>query len=583
MLFMNSPNVVRNHIVCTAGHVDHGKSSLVQALTGVDPDRWEEEKRRGLTIDLGFAKKSFPDGSSVSFIDVPGHERFLKNMLSGVGSVDVCLFVVAATEGWKPQSEEHLRILQLLSVKRGIIALTKVSIADPDSCEIALLELEERLEGTFLEEAPIIQVDSLSGEGITALSNELESLLSETPVAADWQRPRLWIDRAFSVKGSGTIATGTLTGGTIAVDEDVLISPRNYESRVRALHTHNVDVSITYPGSRVAVNLSGVEHQLLSRGDVITKPDQWFLTSVIDAELKVLPDVSNEISRRGAYVVYIGTSEHYAKIRVLGSNPIAPGETGNIRIFLNEKIPLMLGDRFILRESGRNQTIGGGKVLDPEPILKASKARPDDSIERIVKERGWVTTSHLEALTGVKKEETILGWIVHPPLLKETVEILQNEIDNAGSLGIEISGLNDHQRAVIDLLEGVLVEGNFLRKKGSSNLNSHPFLEDLRNSLFKPPNPESIDRKELRELVRKGHVVEQSGIFFSELAISEATRIISSLLSEKPEGVTVAEIRIALNTTRKYALPILNHLDEIGVTLRRENVRIAGKRLNENM
>ena len=576
---MNLPNVVRNHVVCTAGHVDHGKSSLVQALTGVDPDRWEEEKRRGLTIDLGFAKTSFSDGSSVSFIDVPGHERFLKNMLSGVGSVDVCLFVVAATEGWKPQSEEHLRILELLGVKRGIVALTKVSIAEPDLCEIAILELQEIFEGTFLEEAPIVQVDSLSGEGITELSTELESLLSVTPVAKDWRRPRLWIDRAFSVKGSGTIATGTLTGGTIAVDDEVFISPGNYQTRVRALHTHNVDVPIAYPGSRVAVNLSGIERKSLSRGYVITKPDQWFLTSVIDADLQVLQNVSNEISRRGAYVVYIGTSEHYAKIRVLGSKPIAPGEIGNIRIFLNEKIPLVLGDRFILRESGRNQTVGGGQVLDPEPVLKASKASPDHSIERIIRERGWVTTSHLEALTGVKREDTVPGWIVHPPLLQKTIQILQNQINDAGPLGIEISGLNDHQRAVISLLEGVAIEGNFIRKEGSSDLSNHPFLDDLRSSLFKPPEPESIDRKELRELVRQGYVIEKSGIFFSKFAISEATQIISSLLNEKPEGVTVAEIRIALDTTRKYVLPILNHLDEIGVTLRRDNVRIAGKRL----
>ena len=311
---MGSVSVVGSHIVCTAGHVDHGKSSLVRALTGIDPDRWEEEKRRGLTIDLGFAKTSFDNGNSVSFIDVPGHERFIKNMLAGVGSVDACLFVVAATEGWKPQSEEHLRILELMNVKRGVIALSKVSIADPDLCELALLELEERVEGTFLQDAPIVQVDSLDGQGIKELTRELETLLSETPVAIDSQRPRLWIDRVFTVKGSGTITTGTLTGGTFSVDEDIQIDPESFRSRVRSLHIHNVEVPVAYPGSRLAINLTGVDHRLLSRGCVITKPGQWFLTSVIDVELRVLPDVNHEISRRGAYVVYIGTSEHHAKI-----------------------------------------------------------------------------------------------------------------------------------------------------------------------------------------------------------------------------------------------------------------------------
>ena len=580
---MRLHNIVRNHIICTAGHVDHGKSSLVQALTGIDPDRWDEEKRRGLTIDLGFAKTSFKNGNSVSFIDVPGHERFIKNMLAGIGSVDACLFVVAATEGWKPQSEEHLRILELMGVQRGIVALTKISNADPELCELATFELDEKFKGTFLEHAPIILVDSITGEGLQNFSKALESLLDETPVARDQERPRLWIDRVFSIKGSGTIITGTLTGGVLSVNDEILISPDKGLSRIRSLHIHNKEVTFAAPGSRVAINLSGIEHQLLSRGHVVTKPDQWFLTSVIDVQLQVLPNIGYEVSRRGAYVVYIGTSEHYAKVRVLGASPIPAGHTGYVRIFLDTKIPLMLGDKFILRESGRNETVGGGKVLDPEPILKASKAQPDDSIDRIVRERGWITSSHLEALTGVSKNETVPGWIVDPPILEETIKELNGKIENAGPLGAEMSALNDYERAALLLIDDVEIEGNYVQKQGRSNLLDHPFLNDLQSSLFQPPDPDSITRKELRELVRKGYVIDHNGIFFSAAAITEATKIISSLLIEKPEGVTVAEIRIALNTSRKYALPLLNHLDEIGVTIRRDSVRIAGKRLNENI
>ena len=578
---MTLTNIVRNHIVCTAGHVDHGKSSLVQALTGVDPDRWDEEKRRGLTIDLGFARTFLPDGNSVSFIDVPGHERFLKNMLAGVGSVDACLFVVAAPEGWKPQSEEHLRILELLDVKRGIVALTKVSITDPDLCELAVLEIEERLQGTFLENAHIVQVDSLSESGLDDLIEEFQNLLDETPVAKDSRRPRLWVDRVFTVKGSGTIVTGTLTGGSIRVDEEVVSSPENILSRVRAIHVHNEAVQVAKQGSRVAINLGGVDHNDLKRGSVITKQGQWFLTSCIDGEISVLSNINHEVSRRGAYVLYLGTSEHSVRIRVLGPNVIQPGEKGSIRIFLNEEIPLMLGDRFILRESGRNETVGGGRVLDPEPILKASEAQPSDSIERIISEHGWIKQAHLELLTGVKQVENAPGWIVHPPLLKRTLLELQNQINEAGPLGIEVAGLHGYERAVIPLLSEVLVEGNYLRNAGSENMRDHPFLTELESSLFQPPDPSSIDRRELRELVRQGHVIEQDEIFFAISAITEAARVISSLLIDRPEGITVAEIRKSLNTTRKYALPLLNYLDAIGVTIRRGDLRIAGKRLNE--
>ena len=212
---------MNKHVICTAGHVDHGKSTLINALTGIDPDRWAEEKRRGLTIDLGFAKSDRKDNGFVSFIDVPGHERFLKNMLAGVGAVDGCLFVDDSTEGWKPQSEEHLRILNLLGVRKGLIALTKISLADDDLREIVSLEIKDHLKGTFLESAPIIPVDSITGIGIDSLTTELEKMLEDTPVAEDNDRPRLWIDRVFTVKGAGTVVTGTLTGGSLKVDEEI--------------------------------------------------------------------------------------------------------------------------------------------------------------------------------------------------------------------------------------------------------------------------------------------------------------------------------------------------------------------------
>ena len=572
---------MKNHIICTAGHVDHGKSTLVNALTGVDPDRWEEEKRRGLTIDLGFAKADRSDNGFVSFIDVPGHERFLKNMLAGVGAVDACLFVVDSTEGWKPQSEEHLRILNLLGVKRGLVALTKISLADDDLREIAVLEINDRLEGTFLEGAPIIPVDSITGVGIDSLVTELENMLEGTPVAKDHDRPRLWIDRVFTVKGAGTVVTGTLTGGSLKIDDEIVINPQNFVTKIRSLQSHDEQVSNIGPGCRVAINLANIDHQSIGRGSVITNPEQWFLTSTFDAELDVLPNIEHEVTRRGAYLAYIGTKEEFVKVRVLGNEVIHAGGKGLIRVYMDQKLPLMLGDRLILRESGRNETVGGAIVLDPEPILRAVDAKPDTSIARIISEHKWITPSHLEALTGARRDEDVPGWIVDPKCLEDTVTDLSQRLESAGNLGLDITSLNQFERAAIAILEGVLIEGNYLRVEGADNFSNHPYLEKLESNLFKPPDADGIDPRVLRELVRRGLIIEQNGIFFSQKAVSSAAGTIQVMLEENPEGVTVGEVRMALDSSRKYVLPLLNYLDQIGATVRRNDVRLAGKRLPE--
>ena len=572
---------MNKHVICTAGHVDHGKSTLVNALTGIDPDRWAEEKRRGLTIDLGFAKANRRNNGFVSFIDVPGHERFLKNMLAGVGAVDGCLFVVDSTEGWKPQSEEHLRILNLLGVERGLIALTKISLVDDDFREIVELEIKDHLKGTFLESAPIIPVDSITGVGIDLLITELENMLEGTPVAKDNDRPRLWIDRVFTVKGSGTVVTGTLTGGSLKVDDEIVINPQNFVTKIRSLQSHDEQISNTSPGSRVAINLSNIDHRSIGRGSVITNPGQWFLTSTFDAELDVLPCIEHEVSRRGAYLAYIGTKEEFVKVRVLGDEVIPAGSKGLIRVYMEEKLPLMLGDRLILRESGRNETIGGAIILDPDPILRAAEAKPNSSIDRIISEHKWITPSHLEALTGVRRKEDVPGWIVDPLCLEDMIANLSQRLLTAGNLGLDITSLDQFERAAIGRLEGAFIEGKYLRMEGADNLSDHPYLHQLETDLFKPPDADGVDPRELRELVRRGLIIEQNGIFFSQNAVTSAARRIQVLLNENPEGVTVGEVRIALDSTRKYVLPLLNYLDQIGATVRRNDVRLAGKRLDE--
>src|SRR4051794_30224442 len=288
------------HVVGTAGHVDHGKSTLVQALTGMDPDRLAEEKERGLTIDLGFAWTTLPSGRALAFVDVPGHVRFIKNMLAGVGAVDACLFVVAATEGWKPQSEEHLRIVELLGISHGLIALTKVGSVDDDGRQLATLEVSERVAGTFLEGAPITEVDVVAGVGVDDLRSALDELLAATPTAVDRGRPRLWVDRVFAAKGSGTVVTGTLTGGTLAVDAHVRMGIRRRDIRVRSIQTLGRTVGEIGAGNRVALNLTGVEHGEIGRGDAVVVGRQWSPTARLDATLHVLERLDHEVSRRGA-------------------------------------------------------------------------------------------------------------------------------------------------------------------------------------------------------------------------------------------------------------------------------------------
>lgn len=570
-----------SHVVSTAGHVDHGKSTLVRALTGIDPDRFAEEKERGLTIDLGFASVKLPSGKVLSLIDVPGHIRFLKNMLAGVGAVDACLFVVDANEGWKPQTEEHLRILDLLGVRHAVVALTKVGIADDDVVELARLDVAERSEGTFLEEAPVIAVDSIDGTGLDDLRAALDEMLAATPDSVDRGTPRLWIDRAFSAKGSGTVVTGTLTGGRIRVDDELTLYPSGRSVRVRALQSLHAERTKIGPGNRSAINLAGIAHDQVRRGDVLVNAGDWHLTRMFDGALSVLDSLDHDVSRRGAHLLYLGAGEHAVRIRILGPDAIAPGTGGKIRVYLPDELPLLPGDRFVLRESGRAETIGGGEVLDVDPQLPASIADPDRSVDRVVAERGWVSVEELELLTGERREADVGSWVVAPAALQESIETMRKMIDEAGSLGLDSATLDDRQRATLGLLAEVRVEGGrAVLADAADPLAEHPFVEALRaGPSFAPPDPDDIDRAELRELVRRGQVTEIDGVFFAPGALDQAARLLAEMLAAKPDGVTVSEVRQAMGNTRKHAMPLLGRLDETGVTRRRDNLRIAGPRL----
>lgn len=568
------------HVVATAGHVDHGKSSLVHALTGTDPDRFEEEKRRGLTIDLGFAHTTLGSGAGVSFVDVPGHVRFLKNMLAGVGAVDACLFVVAATEGWKPQSEEHLRILELLGIRHGIVALTKVDAVDAEELAIAHLDLADHVLGSFLETAEVVEVAAPAGRGIGDLRGGLDRLLAVTPAAVDRGRPRLWVDRVFAARGAGTVVTGTLGGGPLTNGDQVEVGPLRRPARVRAIQTLGRTVSTIGPGHRVALNLVGVEHTQVARGDAVVTPRQWRPTRRFDASLSVLAALDHHVARRGAYVAYVGSGEFPTRVRVLGGDAIAPRHTGLVRLHLAVALPLLPGDRYVLRESGRSETVGGGEVLDVAPVLPASKAQPDRSVDRVVAERGWVEAGDLEALTGERRAPTLGSWVVAPGLVEVMAEALAQRAATAGTLGLDVATLDDRERAALALAPGVVVEQGRAKMAGSTDpFADHPFVAALEAGGFSPPGPEGVDRAELRELARRGLVVERDGVWFAPSAIAAAAHVAARLLETQPAGFTVADLRDATGTTRKHAVPLAIELDARGVTRRRGDVRIAGPRL----
>lgn len=567
-------------VIATAGHVDHGKSSLVLALTGTDPDRFEEEKRRGLTIDLGFAHTDLPSGEGVSFVDVPGHVRFLRNMLAGVGGVDACLFVVAATEGWKPQSEEHLRILELLGLRHGVIALTMRDLVDDEWAEIAELDIADHVEGTFLEGAPIVAVDSLRGDGLAELRTALDVLVAETPEAADRGRPRLWIDRVFAAKGSGTVVTGTLTGGRLRRDDDVLVEPEGHRARIRSIQSHGATVDEIGAGNRVALNLNGVSHDEIGRGDAVVTPARWRSTDRFDASLDVLAGLEHDVSRRGAYAAYIGSRELPVRLRVLGREALAPGTAGAVRLFLPVGLPLLPGDRYVLRESGRDETVGGGEILDVDPLLRASRAAPDRSIDRVVAERGWVDIDELELLTGEVVEPTVGRWVTTDAELAATRDRLAAAVAAAGELGLDLAGLADHERAVAESLADVTVDAGRARAADVVDpFDDHPLAATILAGGFAPEVPADTDRALVRELTRRDILIERDKVLFHRDTIDAAARVAADLLADDPAGFTVAQFRDRTGASRKYALPLVAELDARGITRRRDDLRVAGPRL----
>lgn len=365
-------------VIGTAGHVDHGKSTLVKALTGIDPDRLKEEQQRAMTIDLGFAWLTLPSGESIGVVDVPGHIDFIKNMLAGVGGVDAALFVIAADEGVMPQTREHLAILDLLEIPRGVIAVTKIDmIEDEDWLELIQADIAETMTGTVLANAPIIPVSALRGTGLKTLIQTLDQLLAQAPPRPNRGRPRLPIDRVFSMSGFGTVVTGTLLDGQLQVGQEVEVLPQGLKTRVRGLQSHKKTVELAQPGSRTAVNLTGLSTTDVARGNVLTTPGWLEPSQLIDVQLRLLPDSPRPLRHNQEVEIFTGATEVSGYTRLLGVRELEPGQTGWVQLRLTERIPIIKGDRFIIRQPSPSLTIGGGVVVDPLPRRRHRRFRPD--------------------------------------------------------------------------------------------------------------------------------------------------------------------------------------------------------------
>ncbi len=611
------------HVVATAGHVDHGKSSLIVRLTGIDPDRLAEEKRRGLTIDLGFAWCTLPSGREIGFVDVPGHERFVRTMLAGVGPVRLVLFVVAADEGWKPQSEEHLAIVDVLGVDGAVVALTKRDLVDGGRLALVAADVAERLRGTALEGAPIVPCSAATGEGLAELGAALDAMVAAAPAPAQDDRPRLFVDRVFTIKGAGTVVTGTLTGGRLSVGQEVELFPTGRRTRIRSLQTHKRSIEVARPVSRVAANLAGTGREDPARGDVLAPPGRWRPAHTIEARLRPVRGLERPLTARGAFKLHAGSAERDARVRLYGGREV--GSNGEFaRIRLSAPLVLDVGDRFVLRETGRRETVAGGVVLDVDPPARPGPAleerlrarevaAPPELPALVVRERGAVRDADLVRLTGREpaEAEDVLrcdAWWIAAPLLDAVAEGLASVLERfhaehplaPGQEAAEVRRTvaeiaaragAPRDPALAEALIAALVERDRIAREGSSlRLSTHRAsfagheaeIERLVAAVASAePTPPTVrellaagtGREILDATLRAGLLVAVS----PEIVLTPAfvDRALAEVRAAGDAGLTVSALRERLGTSRKYAVPLVEHLDERRLTRRVGDVRVA--------
>ena len=425
---------MKNIIVGTAGHIDHGKTTLIKALTGRNTDRWEEEQRRGITIDLGFTYFDLPGGDRVGIIDVPGHERFINNMVAGVVGMDLVLLVISADEGIMPQTKEHVDILSLLGIEKSIIVLNKCDLVDGEWLELVEEEVREELEGTFLEHAPVVKVSAATGEGLDGLISTIERMTSDEVVAKDIQTiPRLPVDRAFYLSGFGTIITGTLVSGTISKEDTLEMYPVGKECKIRSIQVHGQDKDKCYAGQRVAINLSNVKKREIKRGCVLAPKNSMKNTDLLDVKLRVLDSSMRVLTNHMRLHFYTGTSEILCRAVLLDREEIGPGESGYVQLRLEEEAAVRRGDKFVVRFYSPMETIGGGVVLEPNPGVK--RRFQQNVIEELERKESGSTADVIE-LHVKGHGDTLITLAELAKLTALSVEEVQDEVTQLESQGL---------------------------------------------------------------------------------------------------------------------------------------------------
>jgi len=629
-------------VIGTAGHVDHGKSALVKALTGIDPDRLREEKEREMTIDLGFAWLTTPSGQTASIVDVPGHEDFIKNMLAGVGGIDIALLVVAADEGIMPQTREHLAILDLLGIREGVVALTKTDLVDePEWLELVREEIAEELADTSLAGAAIIPVSAVTGAGLPELIAEIDKLLSRAGSKRDLGRPRLSIDRAFTIAGFGTIVTGTLIDGSLEVGQEVEILPGGRRSRIRGLQTHKRRIERATPGSRVAVNLVGLGVNELHRGDVLTTPGWLHPTILLDAELRLLPSVTKALKHGRVVDFFTGAAQVQARVRLLDRDELKPGDTAWVQLRLLKPVATIRGDRFIIRQPSPSTTLGGGRVVSHHPGRQYRRFRsqvirhmeilangtPREIIAHLLQQCGVATVEQITELSGLPSStitatlEEMMGegeimpispaegsnaQLTPQTILSSTIgwaRVIERITDllrdyhrryplRAGMAREELKNkLRLSSRIFNAIISRAAAEGLIRQSDATLALSEHRVtftpkqkerIEELLNRFARQPyTPPSVSEAEsivgtqvLAAMVEKGDLVKVSeNVLFTPKVYEEMRKKIIAHLKAKG-SITVAQVRDMFNTSRKYALALLEHLDERRITRRIGDERI---------
>lgn len=625
-------------VIGTAGHVDHGKSTLIAALTGTHPDRLKEEQAREMTIELGFGWLTLPGGEEVGIVDVPGHRDFIENMLAGVGGIDAALLVIAVDEGVMPQTREHLAILDLLQVPAGLVVITKCDLIDDQEWIEALeADIRDTLRGTLLENAPLLRVSARTRSGLPQLLAALEAILQRQPARPDLARPRLPIDRAFSMSGFGTVVTGTLTDGHLAIGDEVQVLPSGLAGRVRGLQTHKKKEDRASPGSRTAVNISGISTEQIRRGEVLVRPGQYTPTRRLDAQLRLLPDVSSPLSHNTEVKVFLGTSETLAQLRLLGVEQLAPGEQGWIQLELRDPLVAVRGDRYILRRPSPGETLGGGMIVDPHPgarhkrfdaqvlaslsslihgspadvlfeaalalhaaplkdIMARSRLEPS-AAQRAAHE--LVESGRLlwleDAAAGSEESRLVIAqphWQELCQKAERAVSSYHGRFPLRGSMPREeLKSRLDLSPRVFNALVGRLVAAGELVESGSAvarpghairldpaqQERAQALLRKFAQSPFSPPSLKESQAEAgedlVNALVELGELMPVSAEVVFRKADYDAMVARLRLALSQKGQISLAEVRDLFGTSRKYAQALLEHLDAVGVTRREGDYR----------